>query len=136
MQLFDTSETSWHGGKGKWNGPQLFSLISPKPLKEAWIYFFFFSFYFETISVQSETEKKISSFPLFKFKNKNVIFWSQWYNCPLLSKCNLQLKYSLIFSFQSQHDKFILVCFIILIFFGSFQHSVGHFIAASIFSHC
>ena len=57
----------------------------------------------------------------FKSKNKNATFWSQWCNCPPLSKCNLQLKHSLLFSFQNQHDKLIFVRFIILIFLFLFN---------------
>ena len=41
---FCMSETSWHGGKGKKTGPQCFCLISPKPLKVVWIYFFLLLF--------------------------------------------------------------------------------------------
>ena len=41
---FCMSETSWHGGKGKKTGPQCFCLISSKPLKVVWIYFFLLFF--------------------------------------------------------------------------------------------
>ena len=91
---------------------------------------FFFTFRLYLLGVK--LKKKLVPFNFLSLKIKNQ------FNFPLLSKCDLQVKHYLIFSFQNQHDKthFGSLHGIILIFFGFFQHSVGHFVAVSIFSHC
>ena len=100
-------------GEAKWSS--MFLLNFSQATKGGMnLLFFFFTFRLYLFGVK--LKRKLVPFRFSSLKIKMQFFDHN----GVISKCNLQLKHSLIFSFQNQHDKLILVRFMVLFWFFLF----------------